>query len=450
MKIVKSIFVLLISFGTLLAQNIEYQLDSILQSDFDKEVGPGYAIQIDQNGESIFKRSVGFANLELDVPMTNDHIFRIGSITKQFTAAAILKLEEEEKLKLSDPIEKFIQDYPTKGKTINIEHLLTHTSGIKSYTGLKKWDAEERKKDFTVLELIDYFKNEPMDFDPGEKFRYNNSGYILLGHIIEVVSGKTYAEFLEEEFFKPIGMHNSSYGEPSRLIKNRASGYSQSPTGEIINAPFLSMTQPYAAGSILSTTEDLSKWYHAIFSDKVISKANRERAHSSYKLKNGKETGYGYGWSLLNYKGVEIIQHGGGINGFSTASAFIPSKNTFVTVLANCNCLSPDKLLQKLGTTAIGMPMEGTKRIDVPLDQLEQYVGNYKLSPALTINISVKKDKLMLQATGQPSFELVPIDKHSFYIEEVEAKIVFNLENKEVESLTLHQGGVHKAPKINK
>jgi len=447
MKTIKIILCLVIVIGSLQAQDLEVQLDKILESAYDRTDAPGYAIQIDQKGKTIYKKSVGFANLELGVQLQNDHIFRIGSITKQFTAAAILKLAEQGKLNINDPIEKHIADYPTLGKKITIEHLLTHTSGIKSYTGMKKWDTEMRRKDFTVVELVDLFKNEPMDFDPGEKFKYNNSGYVLLGYIIELVSGKTYEEYIEEEFFKPLGMTNSSYGNTATLIKNRTSGYSQGPEG-YENAPYLSMTQPYAAGSLLSTTNDLSKWYHAVFADKVISKESREKAHSTYVLNNGEETGYGYGWTLVNYRGIDIVQHGGGINGFSTASAFIPAKETFVAVFANCGCLSPDKLLQKLATTAIGMPMKTPKKIEVPIEQLRQYEGDYKLSPALTISVSVKKGKLIAQATGQPTFELEPRDTHTFYVDAVNAKVVFNLENKEVQSLTLHQGGEHLAPKV--
>jgi len=447
MNIIKTLAFIFLLCSNLQGQDMTAQLDSIVNASYN-DVGPGYAIQIDQNGENLYRKSVGYASLELDVPLRNDHIFRIGSITKQFTAAAIIQLEEVGKLTLDDPIETFIPDYPTLGKTITVEHLLTHTSGIKSYTSMKKFDAEFRKKDMTVLDLIDFFKNEPMDFDPGESFRYNNSGYILLGHIIEVLSGNTYAEYIQKNIFTPLGMKNSSYGDPMKLVKNRASGYRRDNNENIQNAAYMSMTLPYAAGSLLSTTNDLSKWYHAVFSDKVISKANREKAHSTYVLNNGEETGYGYGWTIIDYEGNKVIQHGGGINGFSTSSAYIPSKNTFVTVLANCNCLSPTKLLQKLGATAIGNPPTQTKKIDVPLAQLKQYEGDYKLSPKLTIHISVKDGKLLGVATGQPEVELVPVDKHRFIVEAIDAKIEFNVDNKEVISLTLYQGGPHNAPKV--
>jgi len=171
------------------------QFDKILKGQFVE--GPGYAVLIQKNGKTIYEKAIGMANLENSVPLTPNHIFRIGSITKQFTAVAILQLMEQGKLKLDDEITKFIPDYPTHGQKITIQHLLNHTSGIKSYTSMESWDSEVRKKDFTPETLIDLFKDEPMDFNPGEEFRYNNSGYILLGYIIEVITGDSYENYIE-------------------------------------------------------------------------------------------------------------------------------------------------------------------------------------------------------------------------------------------------------------
>ena len=181
-----------------LSQNQEKKFDEVLNEQNFKD-SPGFAALVAKNNKIIYRKAFGYANLELDVPMTPENIFRIGSITKQFTACAILKLEEEGKLSLQDDITKFIDDYPTHGYTITIEHLLTHTSGIKSYTSMRSWDNEMRKKDFTPEEMIDFFKNEPMDFAPGEEFRYNNSAYFMLGYIIEKASGKTYEEYLKDK-----------------------------------------------------------------------------------------------------------------------------------------------------------------------------------------------------------------------------------------------------------
>ena len=180
------------------------------------------------------------ADIELNVPMQSDMVFRIGSITKQFTAVCILQLMEQGKLGLQDEITKFIPDYPTQAHKITIEHLLTHTSGIMSYTGMKNFQDIIRK-DMKPEEIIDFFKNQPMEFAPGSKWNYNNSGYFLLGYIIEKVSGKTYPQYLEENIFKPLGMTNSFYGSNNKIIRNRASGYQPANEGTV-NADIMSMT----------------------------------------------------------------------------------------------------------------------------------------------------------------------------------------------------------------
>lgn len=234
-----------------------------LMSGMFAEDGPGGVALVVSDGEVLYRKAFGMANLELDVAMSPDNVFRIGSITKQFTSCAILKLAEEGKLDLQDDITRFIEDYPTHGYHISIEHLLTHTSGIKSYTSMEEWTAELMKQDFTTAELVDFFKNQPMDFAPGEEFRYNNSAYFLLGYIIELVTEMPYADYIDSTFFKALGMNNSYYGSTSRIIPMRASGYA-SLREDYRNANFLSMTQPHGAGALLSTVDDLYTWYNAV------------------------------------------------------------------------------------------------------------------------------------------------------------------------------------------
>ncbi|HEY7543856.1 MAG TPA: serine hydrolase domain-containing protein, partial [Blastocatellia bacterium] len=193
---------------------------------------PGAAVIVVKDGKVIFRKGYGMANMELGVKIEPDMIFRIGSVTKQFTAVAILMLMEQGKLTLQDEITKFLPDYPTQGQRITIEHLLTHTSGIKSYTGLPEWRPQWRK-DVSLKELIDLFKDKPMEFAPGEKWNYNNSAYVLLGAIIEKISGQSYAEFLEKNIFTPLGMKNTSYDNTSRVIARRAAGYSKGKEGYV-------------------------------------------------------------------------------------------------------------------------------------------------------------------------------------------------------------------------
>lgn len=401
-------------FQVALPQNTSAEFDSLMTKVFKADEAGAVALVV-KNGEVLYRKAFGMANLELGVKMKPENVFRIGSITKQFTASAILKLRDEGKLSLDDDITKYIADYPTHGHQITIKHLLTHTSGIKSYTGMDTWDAEVRKKDFTPTELIDFFKDQPMDFDPGEEWRYNNSAYFILGHIIEVVSGATYETYIDSTFFKPLKMSNSYYGSPSRIIKDRAYGYDKR-DGELINADFLSMTQPYAAGSLLSTVDDLYKWYSSVMEDKVISKASRIEAQSTYQLNNGEKTGYGYGWGIGNIQGSPMISHGGGINGYLTSSIFLPEEKLFVAVFSNCNCNSPGDIATKMAAMAIGKPFSW-KPITLSEEVMRSYEAVYGPDKKNQRIITFEDGQLFSMRTGGSKFKISPFEKDKFFFE---------------------------------
>jgi len=301
------------SWSTIAAQTFEAKIDSILSSKYES-IAPGAVFMIVKDTNVIYKKAFGLANLELNTPVKSESIFEIGSMTKQFTAISILMLMEKGKLNLNDEITKFIPDYPTKGKTITIHHLLTHTSGIKSYTRMKALN-DIATKDLTPIELIDFFKNESMDFNPGEKFRYNNSGYIILGHIIESISGQSYANFIEEHIFKKLGMTSSLFASHRKIIKNRAYGYQKKE--DYINARHISFTLPYAAGSLMSNVDDMLIWQTALNQDKLVSKKTVEKAFTNYTLNNGDFINYGYGWHIKEINGVTSREHGGSIFGLN-------------------------------------------------------------------------------------------------------------------------------------
>lgn len=429
-------------------QDMTAKFDSIVSEVVEDPNGPGFAIQISKDGKTIYQKAVGKANLELDVDITPDHIFRIGSITKQFTTAAILKLKEQGKLSLQDELTKYIPDYPTGGNKITVEHLMTHTSGIKSYTSMPEFRTEFMSTHMTPKELIAVFKDEPMDFKTGEKELYNNSAYILLGFIIEKVSGKSYEEYIETEIFEPLGMTHSSYEVESDIIPNRAYGYDRE-DGNYINAPYLSMTLPYAAGSLLSTTDDLRKWHTAFMNDEVVNEASRTAAHTSAKLLDGTETGYGYGWGIGEFKGSKRIGHSGGINGFLSDSQYFPEEKILITVLSNCNCHSPQQLLMPLAATAIGKPIIEPEEQQLDLSIAKEYVGKYQLTPSLVLNVELDGDRLRAKPTGQEPVYMKPIGDHKFFISIISSELHFHPEpDGSVKSLTLFQGGAHKAFKI--
>ncbi|TNF43573.1 MAG: serine hydrolase, partial [Bacteroidetes bacterium] len=412
-----------VSINETFGQNLEKQFNEVLSGQ-NFENSPGFAILVAKNNQVIYRKAFGYANLELDVKLQPEHIFRIGSITKQFTACAILKLEEEGKLSLQDDIKKYIKDYPTHGHIITIEQLLTHTSGIKSYTSMEEWNSELHKKNYTPVELIEFFKKEPMDFAPGEKFLYNNSAYFLLGYIIEIASGKTYEQYLHDSFFEPLKLINTSYDNTVRIVKNRIPGY-QKKDDIYQNAPFLSMTQPYSAGSLMSNVDDLFKWYSAVMNDKVITKENRIKAHTSFKLNNGKPTGYGYGWALGNIQGSPMIQHGGGIHGFLTASIYLPDEKVFVAVFSNSDSNPPQNTALKMAAIAIEKPF---KWDELKLDKkaLAEYEGVFESENDGNRTLVLENDSLMYVLESGMKQRLIPCGTDKFYITDRLSTYIFN------------------------
>ena len=322
-----------------------------------KADAPGAAVIAVQDGETLFREACGLADLEHGIPLAPDMVFRLGSISKQFTAVAILMLEQEGKLEVSDEITRHLPDYPTHGKTITVEHLLTHTSGIPSYTGIEGWMAEKIRLDLDDEEMMEGWKDLPLEFEPGSRFAYNNSGYFMLGSIIEAISGMEYGVFIEEKIFKPLGMTSSYYDSETRIIPKRVHGYGPAEGGEgYVNAPFLDMDQPGAAGGLMSTVDDLARWDASLYTDQLLPAAARGRLWTSYKLTDGEETGYGYGWAVGEHGGKKIIHHAGGIFGFSTNAIRIPEEKFYVAVLANGGPLAPGQVSEQAARVFLGEP----------------------------------------------------------------------------------------------
>ncbi len=393
------------------AQSLEAQADQIMAAQY-KADGPGATILVAKDGKPVYRKAFGKANLELNVPMTPENVFELGSITKQFSAVAILMLMEQGKLSLSDEITKYIPDYPTHGKKITIHHLLNHTSGIRSYTDVPGFKKMART-DMTPMELINAFKNEPMDFDPGEKWNYNNSGYILLGYIIEKASGKSYENFIEENIFKRLGMTHSWYGSKGQVIPNRASGYQPAPGG-FANADYLSMTLPYAAGSLMSTVDDMLLWSQAIHNNILITKENRQKAFTNYALNNGELVNYGYGWGPNDINGIVSIEHGGGIFGYTTMGIYIPAENLYVIVLTNNTAVSPGDVAIKIAALAAGKPYATKATAELTETQLKKWTGIYEFDKGMLREISFENGQLYSQRQGSNKMKLLATGPSAF------------------------------------
>jgi CubicO group peptidase (beta-lactamase class C family) len=349
-KILGLALVILSSATWVNSQSFESEIDSLGLSVFTDQNGPGGVILIAKDGKTIYQKAFGKANLELDVDLTPESVFQIGSMTKQFTAVAILQLEEEGKLDVNHSVSRYIPDYPS-GDQITLHHLLTHTSGIKDFTKMKAI-RDIAKQDLTPTELVDFFKNEPVDFQPGEKFDYNNSGYVVLGHIIELVSGETYADYIQKYIFDKAGMCHSGYASDAALVNNRAYGYHQKAQG-FVNKNSISFNIPFSSGALMSTAGDMLKWQNALNQDLLLSANTLNKVFTKYKLNNGDEFTYGYGWHLKDINGTPTREHGGSIFGFKSMGVYIPSEDIYVLGLSNCDCHSPTKVVGEMAALAL-------------------------------------------------------------------------------------------------
>ena len=321
------------------------------------------AALVAENGKVIYKKGLGLANMEWNVPNETDTKFRLASITKQFTAALILQLVEQGKLKLNGKLSDYLPDYRRDvGDKVTIHHLLTHTSGIPSYTSLPKFFEENSRDPYTVAEFVKKYASGDLEFEPGAKFRYNNSGYFLLGAIIEKIHGKPYEQVIRENIFDPLGMKNSGYDRHDAILSKRASGYRKTRTG-YVNAPYLDMSIPYAAGSLYSTVEDLYLWDQALYGDKIVSAKSRELMYKPF-LDN-----YAYGWGIAKVKlgqsneTVNSVSHTGGIHGFNTILVRYPDQKNLIVLLDNTSQgANLDRMNRDLTNILYNQPFEMPKQ----------------------------------------------------------------------------------------
>ncbi len=327
------------------AQSLSKRIDQIVLTEIKNKTGPGGVFMVAKDGKVIYQNSFGKANLELNIDLDTGYIFQIGSMTKQFTAIAILILEEQGKLSIKDPVSKYIPDFPN-GNDITIHHLLTHTSGIKDFTKMKSI-KDIAQKEMTPKMMVDFFKDEPVDFKPGEKFEYNNSGYVLLGYIIELVSGESYENFITKNIFQKLGMSHSYYATDRPIIHKRASGYHKKENG-YVNKTIISYTVPYSSGALMSTLGDMLKWQIGINKNLLLKEEISNKAFTKYRLNNGEIINYGYGWHLRDIKGISTREHGGSIFGFKSMAVYVPEKDLYIIGLTNCDCNSPTKITQDI------------------------------------------------------------------------------------------------------
>jgi D-alanyl-D-alanine carboxypeptidase len=327
------------------------RVDDYIKAEMESHRIPGLALVIMKDGKPVKTAAFGLANLELNVPVKPETVFEIGSITKQFTAAGILMLAQEGKLSLDDKISARLANTPSAWSNVTVRHLLSHTSGIKSYTGL---DGFQLTRHLTQSQFIKAIGKEPMEFAPGESWKYCNTGFSLLGYIVENVSGKNYWDFMSERVFQPLGMNTTTNRLPGLVIPNRASGYEQ--TNHMhINRDF-DLTEVFAAGAIASTVLDLAKWDTALDGESILTAASKQQAWTPTKLNSGKATKYGLGWFVDTVEGHKNIGHGGSTSGFNATLQRFPDDKLAVIILTNTDESVATPMGKKIATFFFTQP----------------------------------------------------------------------------------------------
>lgn len=389
-----------------------------LLSDAYRADAPGVAVLVMRGDNVLYRGARGEADVTGDVPLAPGDRFRIGSVTKQFAAVGLLTLVEAGQVALDDPLSKYLPDYPG-GDKVTIEQLLNHTSGIRSYTDIPGVMDGPIQRDLSTAQMLDYFKDEPADFAPGEAWRYNNSGYVLVGAVIEAASGQPWHQYLKETLFVPLGLDDTGYGADPAVVARQVKGYNTS-GGEPAPAQALSMTQPHAAGALVSTVDDLARWNRALHEGKVLKPETYARMITPVGKAAEIAPGYGYGFGIetTSVRGAPSLEHSGGIPGFSAQLSYLQGPDITVAVLQNNETPAPAQdsrsLARRLAAAALGEPYPAVVPVALDAATLAQYEGIYRVDDTATRTLRVVDGKMTVQRTDRPREELTAIADGSF------------------------------------
>jgi len=401
------------------ADAVARQVEALLKRDFPQDA-PGVAVLVARGDTVLYHGAHGRADVAAGTPLKPGDRFRIGSVTKQFAAAGVLSLVEAGKVKLDDPLSKYVPGYPN-GDRITVLQLLNHTSGVKSYTGIPGYMAGPIARDLTTAQLIDVFKDLPVDFAPGAQWAYNNSGYVLVGAVIEAASGMSWHDYLRTTFFEPLGMRDTGYGHDPAVIAKQVQGYSHDGT-KPVPAMTLSMTQPHAAGALVSNVDDLLRWNRALHEGRVLKSETYRRMITPEGKAADPGVGYGFGLAVDTVRGQPQLQHGGGIFGFSTQLSYLPGPDITIVVLENDDNFPgrerPGAIARRLAAIALGNPYPAPTAIPVEAATLKAAEAVYRFDPTTTRTLRVVDGRLTAQRTGGARSALVPIATDEFLYED--------------------------------
>lgn len=445
MKKLFSLILVLICINAISQQTTEQKIDEYLSILIQNEKLSGVVLVM-QKEKPIYKKAFGYANREWNIENTVDTKFCLASVTKQFTAMVIMQLVMDGKIKLDGKISDYLPYYrKDNGDKINIHQLLIHTSGIPNYTDLDSFMIKDVRLNYNTKDFVKRYCSHDLEFEPGAKQQYNNSAYYILGAIIEEITGKTYAQVVQENIFDPLNMNNSGYFYNEPVMSKRASGYTIG-TDDIENAALIDFDMGFSAGALYSTVEDLYLWDRALYSQKLVHKPWLDSLFKNHK------NNFGYGWIIDDWFGKKCIHHSGGVNGFSTHIARMVNDDICLITLMNYDFGAAARINKTLAAILLGekydLPVV-RKEIETEEKSLLKYVGEYELTPDFKLTVTNSGNKLYCQASGQPKFRVYCAAENKFFLKVVEAAITFEVDKKGVVTgLILHQGGDQKAKKV--
>lgn len=392
--------------------------DALLEKSYSDD-GPGAVVVVTENGEVVYRGQQGLADIESERPITADTVFRFASITKQFTAAVILQLADEGQLSLDDPLSKYVPDYPGEGAKATVRQLLNHTSGIRSYTGIPGLlSPENTRRALTTEELVATFKDAPMQFAPGERFAYNNSGYVLLGAVIEKVTGKSWDQAIVDRISKPLGLSSIASFENEADLPDMALGYTApAADGTVRSAQPIHAQIPHAAGALRGNAADLAGWADALHGGDVVSPDFYAQMIAPTVLKDGSTRSYGYGLVPGTLRGTKAIGHGGGIFGFATESIYLPEHGIFVAVLTNSDFpqTDPRVVIRRVAAMAMDDAFPEFSRQNIDPDSVKSLFGVYRINDTDTRQFFARDGKFYSLRSGGSESEVFAASDNRFF-----------------------------------
>ncbi len=426
-------------------------IDRFVMQEMGREHIPGLAVGIYNKGEILLAKGYGLADVELNVAVKPETIFQSGSVGKQFVSAAVMMLVEEGKIGLDDSITEYFPNAPESWKPILVKNLLSHTSGLAEYESPGRTGPKGPfylRLDFTEDQLVEKIEALPIEFKPGDKWNYRNTNYVLLGVIVQKVTGKFYADFLQERIFKPWYMNSTRLISDIDIIPNRSSGYEMK-TGKLQNQDWVSPTfNSTADGALYFNVLDLAKWDEALYGTSLLKQSSLDRAWTVFQLNDGKPnlSDYGFGWEISAVNGHKLIEHGGAWQGFTCDISRFPDDGLTVVVLTNLAGAQPGMIAHRVAELVNPAlkppPPKEHKEITVDPKVFDGYIGRYQLEPNFILTVTRESDHLVLQATGQPQFAIFPESERDFFVKEFDAQITFVTDSKgRATELILHQNG---------